>query len=150
MFYSNFVNFPEKFSVNPEKIQNILEYIGIFVEIPQHGTLNFAFLPDEEIHVLNKNYREKDSSTDVLSFHYFDDFSHIEDNSEVVGECIFSENKILEQSEKFGHSPEQEFEILAIHSVLHILGFDHETDDDYAEMWEYELPIRSYFQLEKL
>lgn len=84
---------------------------------------------------LNREYRGIDKTTDVLSFHYFDDFSDLDDRVDTAGECIFSEQKILSQARDFGHSPEEEFEILCIHSILHILGFDHETDEDYQDMW---------------
>jgi probable rRNA maturation factor len=91
---------------------------------------------------LNKNYRGKDTTTDVLSFHYFEDFSGIS-HTDIAGECIFSQSKILSQAVEYGHTPKEEFEILLIHSVLHILGFDHEDDTDFEDMWRYEENIRT-------
>lgn len=90
---------------------------------------------------LNRTYRQKDSTTDVLSFHYFEDFSSLTPR-DTAGECIFSESRILMQASEHGHSPRTEFEILLIHSILHILGYDHETDEEYEEMWEYEEKLR--------
>lgn len=83
----------------------------------------------------------------MLSFHYFEDFSTLDEKTDVAGECIFSEAKILSQSVEHGHSPEEEFYILLIHSVLHILGYDHEDDEDFAEMWKCEKPAREFFGL---
>jgi probable rRNA maturation factor len=102
-------------------------------------------LTDDEIQALNREHRGIDSTTDVLSFHYFDDFSDI-DPTDTAGEIILSESRILSQAEEHGHSPERECEILIIHSILHILGYDHETDEEYAEMWEVESDLRDKSQ----
>jgi probable rRNA maturation factor len=107
----------------------------------QNGILNIAFLTDEEIRVLNRDHRGIDKTTDVLSFHYFDDFSDL-GSDEVAGEIILSESRIQEQAEEHKHSRERECEILVIHSILHILGYDHETDEEYVEMWKVESPLR--------
>ena len=56
--------------------------------ITQRGILNIAFLPDEEIQILNREYRGIDKTTDVLSFHYFDDFSDLDPATDIAGECI--------------------------------------------------------------
>jgi probable rRNA maturation factor len=111
------------------------------VDMPQNGTLNIAFLTDSEIQELNKSYRGKDKSTDVLSFHYFDDFTDVS-SDEVAGEIILSESHILTQAKEYNHTPRKECEILIIHSILHILGFDHEADEEYEEMWGYEEKLR--------
>lgn len=77
----------------------------------------------------------------MLSFHYFEDFSDIAFD-QTAGECIFSESRILSQSGEFAHTPREEFEILLIHSLLHIIGYDHEEDEDFEAMWSYEKPLR--------
>lgn len=147
MFRFSLVNFPENFSLSEEKIAEIFSYISQKVPIIQRGILNIAFLSDEEIRVLNRDYRGLDKTTDVLSFHYFDDFSDLNEATDIAGECIFSEAKILLQSEEHGHSAVEEFEILLIHSLLHILWFDHENDEDFTKMWEFEKPAREFFAL---
>jgi probable rRNA maturation factor len=103
--------------------------------------LNIALLTDDEIQILNREHRGIDSTTDVLSFHYYDEFSDT-DADDTAGEIILSESRILSQAVEHGHSPERECEILIIHSILHILGYDHETDEEYAEMWEIESVLR--------
>lgn len=146
MFRFSLVNHPEYFSLSAEKIADIFAHIAAVLPISQQGTLNIAFVSDEEMRALNRDYRGMDKTTDVLSFHYFDDFSSLSDE-DIAGECIFSEAKILAQAAEFAHSPEAEFEILLIHSVLHILGYDHETDEDFTSMWDAEKPIREHFDL---
>ncbi len=75
MFSFQLLNHPESFSIDETHIAQIFELIGQSVDISQNGTLNIAFLSDDEIQVLNREHRGIDSTTDVLSFHYFDDFS---------------------------------------------------------------------------
>ena len=121
--------------------QNMLDEIVLIIShtiiIPQNGVLNIVFMSPDGIQNLNKTYRNIDTPTDVLSFHYFDDFSVLW-KTDIAGELIFCEEKILSQALEYGLWSELEFYKLVIHSVLHVLGFDHETDDDYEEMKNWE------------
>lgn len=146
MFTFHLINTPESFDIDLWRIELIFLRITEEVDIIQQGRLNIAFLPDAEIQALNAEYRGIDNTTDVLSFHYFDDFFSV-DHDEVVGECIFSESRILSQAQEHGHPPREEFEILLIHSILHILGYDHEIDEEYEEMWRHEKTIRNTLSL---
>lgn len=142
MFSFQVLNHPESFSLDESRISEICQHIAEWVDISQKWILNIAFLSDIEIQSLNKSYRGIDSTTDVLSFHYFDDFSDIPE-TDVAGEIILSESRIVSQAEEHCHSRERECEILVIHSILHILGYDHEDDIEYEEMWKYEQNIRN-------
>ncbi|PID84197.1 rRNA maturation RNase YbeY [Candidatus Gracilibacteria bacterium] len=144
MFGFHLLHIPKNLKIDPKKIEKILDYIEKTVPEKGNGILNIAFLHDDEIQHLNKAYRKIDAPTDVLSFHYFDDFSTIKDD-ETAGECIFSWGKIQSQAKKFSHSEAEEFYILFIHSVLHILGYDHENDREFRAMWKYEKLIREKF-----
>ncbi len=153
MFSFLFINHPGKFSLDESRIARIFELLAP-VLLPhqeegkwgsisdQKGILNIAFLSDEEIRMLNNQYRGIDSTTDVLSFHYFEDFSLLSD-TDVAGEIILSESRILSQAEEHGHKPQKECEILVLHSILHIIGYDHETDEDYEKMWKWEEGFRA-------
>lgn len=146
MFSYQILNHPESFQLDEERILSIFESISDCVDISQNGILNIAFLSDVEIQVYNREYRWIDSTTDVLSFHYFDDFSDVAD-IDIAWEIILSESRILTQSSDHQHTPRMETEILILHGVLHILWFDHETDEDYASMWKYERVIREKLKL---
>ncbi len=143
MFSYQILNHPDSFTIDEARVSQIFSLVSevLPVEYFQNGILNIAFLSDDEIQTLNREHRGIDKSTDVLSFHYFDDCSAVA-SDEVAGEIILSESKIMSQSTELGHSPQQEFEILIIHSILHILGFDHETDEEYQEMWKWEEKLR--------
>ena len=141
MFAYTLIDHPIDFSLDVWRISSLLAYIEREVPISQNGIINIAFLSDDSIQTLNKQYRWVDSTTDVLSFHYFDDFSG-KSSEEVTGEIVLSESKIISQAHEHSHTVEKETEILILHGILHILGFDHETDEDYAEMWKYEEILR--------
>ena len=121
--------------------QNTLDEISLVISKnileQQNWTLNIVFVEPVSIQNLNKKYRNIDKTTDVLSFHYYENFSDLE-NEEIAGELVFCEEKILSQWEEYGLGSEKEFYKLVIHSVLHILWFDHEDDDEYEEMKKYE------------
>ena len=121
-------------------IQDIFKNIAKNIQKTQNGLLNIVFVSGEEIQTLNKNYRQKDSVTDVLSFHYYDDFSSLK-GEEIAGEMVFCEEKIISQGWEYGLWEEKEFYKLLIHSILHILWYDHEADDDYTIMQEFENKI---------
>lgn len=146
MFKYQILQHPETFVIDEARVATIFEYIGTQVHVEQRWVLNIAFLSDDEIQVYNNLYRGINKTTDVLSFHYFEDFADIEDD-DIAWEIIMSESKIQSQSIEHNHSWTSEFEILLIHGILHILGFDHEDDWDYEEMWKYEQPIREHFGL---
>lgn len=136
MFKYNLINKP-KIEIDSITIDTILKSISKTVEINQNWTINLVFLDSESIKNLNNNYRNIDKSTDVLSFWYFDNFSWL-DESDTAWELVFSEEKIKTQAIEYGLWEEMEFYKLLIHSVLHILGYDHENDSDYKVMKKLE------------
>lgn len=146
MFSFQLLNNPDSFSLDQSRISDILFSVSEEIHIPQNGILNIAFLSDDEIQVLNNQYRSIDTSTDVLSFHYYEEFSDVEDD-DVVGEIILSESRILSQSLDHWHTAITECEILIVHGILHILGYDHETDKDYEKMWQVEKIVREKLNL---
>jgi probable rRNA maturation factor len=114
-------------------IDDIARTISKIVSKPQKWTLNIVFVDANSIKDLNNSYRKKDSVTDVLSFHYFDDFSGLQ-KSDIAGEIVLCEEVLKKQAIEYWLGEEKEFYKLVIHSVLHILGYDHETDEEYEEM----------------
>ncbi len=114
-------------------IDNIFSIIDKNVDVCQKWILNIVFVDQNHIKELNGQYRQKDNVTDVLSFHYYDDFSLIWEE-EIAWELIFCEDKIISQAVEYGLWEEKEFYKLLIHSILHILWYDHENDNDYQIM----------------
>jgi probable rRNA maturation factor len=98
-------------------------------EMQGNYEVSISFLDDEQIRQLNKEYRGRDSATDVLSFPQKKDGRHDvnpESGLEMLGDIAISIPKVYEQAERFGHSIQREFAYLTVHSMLHLLGYDHE------------------------
>ncbi|MDY6826039.1 MAG: rRNA maturation RNase YbeY [Bacillota bacterium] len=92
---------------------------------------------DSYLHDLNRRFRDRDAPTDVLSFSYFDAEENLDQGHEedfAFGDIYISIDRAREQAEKAGHSLEKEILLLAIHGMLHLLGFDHEEEGDTARM----------------
>lgn len=139
MFQYNYINLPS-FQINDEITKKIFSEINSHISLPQNGQVNIVFVSWDEIQNLNKTYRNKDTLTDVLSFHYFDDFSHIWED-DIAWELVFCEEKILLQWQEYWLWSEKEFYKLLIHSLLHILWYDHEIDSEYEVMQNLENQI---------
>lgn len=118
---------------------------------PDHVEISVTFVSSEEIHELNKIYREKDSVTDVLSFPQYES---VEDMKKVegvlcLGDVVICPEQALLQADEFGHSGERELVYLFVHSVFHLLGYDHMEEEEKNEMRAQEEKIMSRIGLER-
>ena len=82
---------------------------------------------NEEIHQLNLQYRQKDAPTDVLSFPLFDEDGNLDE--EELGDIVMSLERAQTQAEEYNHSLKREVAFLTAHSMLHLLGYDHENGE---------------------
>lgn len=92
--------------------------------------ISVRFVDDEEIHSLNKQYRNVDRATDVLSFPLGEDGVYDinkDTGAKMLGDIVISIDRATEQAEIYGHSIEREIGFLTVHSMLHLLGYDHEN-----------------------
>lgn len=93
--------------------------------------VSVTFVSNQEIRNLNKTYRNKDAETDVLSFPLTSEDGTQEKNAEtgaiLLGDVVISLEMAVKQAQMFGHSLEREVGYLTVHSMLHLLGYDHET-----------------------
>lgn len=117
-----------------------------------------VYLTDNEnIQILNREHRDKDMPTDVLSFpmlefengEMVDDIGDYFDDVLILGDIIISVERAISQAEEYGHSVERELGFLLCHSVLHLLGYDHEDDDERKIMREKEEAILDSINLKR-
>lgn len=122
-----------------DEIKNLIEKSIAAVlkveNLDENVEVSVSFVGDEEIRDLNRDYRGVDKSTDVLSFPMDDEF--IIDNR-ILGDVIINTRRVMEQAKELGHSDERELSYLTVHSILHLLGYDHMEDEDKREMRERE------------
>ena len=93
--------------------------------------VSVSFVDSEEMRNLNRDYRNVDRSTDVLSFPIDDEFM-IE--RRILGDIVINTQRVIEQAKEYGHSEKREFSYLTVHSSLHLLGYDHEEEQDKKVM----------------
>lgn len=103
--------------------------------------ISVTFVDNEEIHKLNLQYRNKDMPTDVLSFPLGENGEYDVDpttGAQMLGDVVISMEKAVDQAQLYGHSLQREVGYLTAHSVLHLLGYDHETGIERVHMREKE------------
>lgn len=107
--------------------QECLKYEGFDMDYE----ISLSFVDNDEIHKLNKIYRGIDRETDVLSFPLMgEDEFDIEFEEKALGDIVISMEKALEQSKEYNHSYEREVAFLVCHSMFHLMGYDHDTEEN--------------------
>ncbi|MGQ9592935.1 MAG: rRNA maturation RNase YbeY [Anaerolineae bacterium] len=105
---------------------------------PGPGEMAVVLTDDAEIQALNRRYRGVDAPTDVLAFAESEPAGPFVTSPEgacYLGEVFVSLPRAEEQAEEMGHAVEEELALLVVHGTLHLLGYDHETEEEEAEMW---------------
>ena len=114
-------------------------------------SLSVSFVDADEIQRLNREYRDKDAVTDVLSFPQFDPYEYMQDWDEVaLGDVVICEERAKQQAEEYGHSYERELIYLFVHSCFHLLGYDHETEEEKTVMREKEEKVMTELDLRRV
>lgn len=123
-----------------DKIEIAVEACLAEENIEEDVEISVSFVTNEEIKNLNGEYRNIDDETDVLSFPFDYDFN-IGDGYRMLGDIVISVEKAKDQSIEYGHSIEREIIYLVIHSMFHLLGYDHINQEDKVEMRKKEKTI---------
>ena len=129
-----------------EKIINQLDTVCAECLKMENKTLNYeislSFVDDNEIRILNKEYRNKDKHTDVLSFPISSDEILIDSTINILlGDIVISTETALRQSKEYNHSFEREIIYLVVHSMFHLLGYDHMNENEKKVMREKEKAV---------
>ena len=124
--------------------RTVIEAALDYEECPYEVEVNLLLTTNEEIQKMNAEFREIDRSTDVLSFPMVDyeepgefefleeadEYFHPETGELMLGDIVISKEKVLSQSEEYGHSPRREYAFLIAHSMLHLMGYDHMEEEE--------------------
>ena len=137
-----------------ELVEKLLQHAAKVEKIEEGSEVSITFVTNEAIHEINREYRDKDQPTDVISF-------ALEEMGEgeiqiigegiprILGDIIISTDRTREQAAEYGHSFERELGFLAVHGFLHLLGYDHMTEQDEKEMFGKQDEILSSFGLSR-
>lgn len=123
----------QKIIVYDKEIEKlIVEAIDLCLEkegVAKDVEVSISFVNNDEIHVLNRDYRGVDRETDVLSFPQYENIKDVSEPT-ALGDIVISLEKAKEQSIQFGHSFEREVLFLTVHSMFHLFGYDHDTEEN--------------------
>ncbi len=136
-----------------EKIKEVLEQCYKEENInPKYLYVNIILTNPENIRKLNKEYRNIDKETDVLSFPMFEkeELKNFESScQEVLGDIVISIERVKEQAIEYGHSFERELAYMVVHGFYHLMGYDHMEEEDKKEMRAKEEIVLKALKIER-
>ncbi|MHA6250944.1 rRNA maturation RNase YbeY [Oceanobacillus sp. CAU 1775] len=135
-------------------LQRLLVFAGKKEGVSDEAEMSVNFVNNREIQELNRNYRQKNEPTDVISFAMQESMDGEVNFDEpdmpiLLGDIVISVDKTKEQAEEYGHSIEREFAFLAIHGFLHLLGYNHLNEEEEKEMFSKQNEILNEFGIER-
>ena len=145
--YSIFNETNENLDLYMDKLYSLLEF-ALKKEKLDNVEFNIIFVDREKIHEINREYRNIDRETDVISFALEDD-PDIELDHRILGDIYICIEKAYEQAEEYGHSRLREIAFLMIHGLLHLLGYDHMEKEDEVVMFSKQEEILNEFGIRR-
>lgn len=121
-------------------VEALLQHAATIENIEEGTEVSVTFVTNDAIQEINRDYRDKDQPTDVISF-AMEELGDgeievvIEGMPRMLGDIIISTDRTREQADDFGHSFERELGFLAVHGFLHLLGYDHMNEADEKKMF---------------
>ncbi|EOL43249.1 rRNA maturation RNase YbeY [Enterococcus caccae] len=143
---------------NIEEVENLLQFAADVLKITKDTEMSVTFLDNAGIQVINREYRGKDTPTDVISFALEDEGEDelpiiFDDETEAfprnLGDIMISTERAVEQAAEYGHSFERELGFLAVHGFLHLNGYDHMEPEDEKEMFGLQKEILDAYGLKR-
>lgn len=137
-----------------ELVEKLLQHAATVLEVEDDSEVSVTFVTNAAIQEINREYRDKDQPTDVISFALEEmgegEMAIIgEGMPRILGDIIISTERTEEQASEYGHSFERELGFLAIHGFLHLLGYDHMTEEEEKVMFGKQDEILQSYGLER-
>ncbi|SHF68263.1 rRNA maturation RNase YbeY [Ornithinibacillus halophilus] len=137
-------------------INRLINFTAKKEGVSSEAEVSINFVDNKEIQELNRNYRQIDRPTDVISFAMQESIEGELEIAEeddmipmILGDIVISVDKAKEQADEYNHSIERELGFLAVHGFLHLLGYDHMNEEDEKKMFARQEQILGEFQLER-
>lgn len=131
-----------------EEVKKLVEFALKYQNL-NNVLFNIIIVDEEKIQYLNKNYRNKDSVTDVISFALEDDDTFIQTDVRILGDIYICLKRAKDQALEYGHSFLREISFLTIHGLLHLLGYDHMNEEDEKIMFKLQEMILNEYGIKK-
>ena len=132
--------------IDTSELDRVIQFACKHLKI-NNPLLNIVIVDNEKIREINRDYRNKDAVTDVISF-AFEEVNDVDyEDVRFLGEIYISYERCKEQAADFGHSVRREFCYLAVHGLLHLLGYDHMNEEDKKVMRALEEEILNEYDI---
>lgn len=138
-------------------VEDVVSFASDYLHYPENRECCISFVSSERIREINRDFRNIDKVTDVISFALDDEdedmdpiknFMASDENFVTsIGDIIISVDRAKEQAEEYGHSLERELGFLALHGFLHLNGYDHQTEEEEEEMTGLQTEILTAYGL---
>ena len=134
--------------IDTTELEKVIEFACKHMKV-ENPLLNIVIVDNNKIQEINKLYRNKDAVTDVISF-AFEEVPDVKyDDVRFLGEIYISYERCKEQAAEYGHSVKREFCYLAVHGLLHLLGYDHIKEEDKKVMRALEEEILDEYDIKR-
>ena len=120
--------------INTSELEDYIKYVVKELDI-ENAIFNIIFIDNKEIREINREYRNVDRETEVISCALEDNMDVVYEDFRLLGDIYISYEKSIEQAELYNHSVRREVFFLATHGILHLLGYDHMEEDDEKVMF---------------
>lgn len=136
---------------NLKELDSLPELIDYAIKCEKLGNVifNVIIVDEEKIHELNKEYRGIDRPTDVITFALEDNEDIVYEDFRLLGDIYICLEKVYSQAEEYGHSVLRELSFLTIHGFLHLLGYDHMTEEEEKIMFKRQEEILDGFGIKR-
>ena len=131
-----------------EVLNNYVDYVVSKLEL-EKCEFNIIIVDNKRIHEINREYRNVDRETDVISFAMEDNMDIKYDDFRLLGDIYISIDKCYSQADEYGHSKIREICFLATHGILHLLGYDHMNEDDEIEMFKLQNELLDGYDIKR-
>lgn len=131
-----------------EKLEKYMHFVVQKLKL-ENGIFNIIFVSNKEIHEINREYRHTDRVTDVISFALEDNQDVVYQDFRLLGDIYIAIEVAYDQAIEYNHSREREVCFLATHGLLHLLGYDHMTEEEEKIMFKEQEELLNAFEIKR-
>ena len=147
----NYIDLIDRYNIDEKEKETLYNFILFCIKQLElkNVLFNVIIVNNEEIHELNKLYRNIDKPTDVITFALEDVKDNVSLDIRMLGDIYISYDKVMEQALEYGHTSKREICFLAVHGILHLLGYDHMNKDEEEKMFKLQKELLDKYGIKK-
>lgn len=131
-----------------KKLKEYMDFVTNKLNVKE-GIFNIIFVTNDEIHKINKEFRNVDRVTDVISFALEDNEDEVFEEYRLLGDIYIAIDVAYDQAIEYNHSREREVCFLSTHGLLHLLGYDHMTVEEEKEMFDLQEKLLNEYEIRR-